>query len=304
MAYSLFISHLTIKKMLFLKSSVSKIKYLLPIFIICCLFSCKSGNSQLVTSKLEINKNTILVYGDSRTGHDIHKTVVSCMLKFKPQSVFHTGDMVFDGTSDKDWQMFNSITEKIQNTSQIYPVMGNHEKGRISLTKNSPVTQDKTWYSVNINQIHFSILDYNVDYSINSEQYKWLIDDLTHMPADIKFRIVLIHYPPYSTGYHQELQETLQEVLVPVFMKYNIHIVFSGHNHCYERCYVDGIHYIVAGGGGAPMHEQQFDNDYCMSYHTEHHFCALHTNKDTLFVSSIDTNMCILDKFYVISENN
>jgi len=31
-------------------------------------------------------------------------------------------------------------------------------------------------------------------------------------------------------------------------------VVFSGHNHFYERSEYKGVHYIVTGGGGAPLH--------------------------------------------------
>ena len=31
-------------------------------------------------------------------------------------------------------------------------------------------------------------------------------------------------------------------------------VLFSGHNHFYERSKYNGVHYIVTGGGGAPLH--------------------------------------------------
>ncbi len=39
----------------------------------------------------------IIVYGDARTNHDIHRKIVGHILTFRPQAVFSTGDQVNDG---------------------------------------------------------------------------------------------------------------------------------------------------------------------------------------------------------------
>jgi hypothetical protein len=36
--------------------------------------------------------------------------------------------------------------------------------------------------------------------------------------------------------------------------------VFSGHNHIFERYLYNGIHYLVTGGGGAPLYGLAADN--------------------------------------------
>ncbi|MFW5740881.1 MAG: metallophosphoesterase family protein, partial [Myxococcota bacterium] len=38
------------------------------------------------------------------------------------------------------------------------------------------------------------------------------------------------------------------------FEQYHVDIVFSGHDHCYERSTVNGVKYVVTGGGGAPLY--------------------------------------------------
>jgi hypothetical protein len=42
-----------------------------------------------------------------------------------------------------------------------------------------------------------------------------------------------------------------------VFTRYGVDLVFNGHDHDYERSVANGIVYIVAGGGGAPLHGQE-----------------------------------------------
>ena len=35
-------------------------------------------------------------------------------------------------------------------------------------------------------------------------------------------------------------------------------MVFSGHDHDYERSLINDVTYIVSGGGGAPLYQKQF----------------------------------------------
>jgi len=46
-------------------------------------------------------------------------------------------------------------------------------------------------------------------------------------------------------------QET--QTLVPLFEKYKVAAVFAGHDHNYQHHLKNGVHYIVTGGGGAPL---------------------------------------------------
>jgi hypothetical protein len=64
----------------------------------------------------------------------------------------------------------------------------------------------------------------------------------------------------------------LREQLEPVFVKYGVNVVFSGHEHFYERLRPQkGIHYFTCGGGGkaregdiegGPIHAKGFDQGY------------------------------------------
>ena len=79
----------------------------------------------------------------------------------------------------------------------------------------------------------------------------------------------MLHCPPYtdSTDGHtwdgpQGWDvEAVRTTLAPIFESSTFgrphrkaDVVFSGHNHFYERSQYNGVHYIVTGGGGAPLH--------------------------------------------------
>jgi hypothetical protein len=40
----------------------------------------------------------------------------------------------------------------------------------------------------------------------------------------------------------------------PLFERYGVDAVFSGHDHCYSRAEKNGVRYFVSGGGGAPLY--------------------------------------------------
>jgi len=65
-----------------------------------------------------------------------------------------------------------------------------------------------------------------------------------------KWKIAFFHHPPFSGGRHGS-DEQLRQVIHPLFIKSGVDVVFTGHDHFYERIKPqDGITYFVAGAGG------------------------------------------------------
>lgn len=106
-----------------------------------------------------------------------------------------------------------------------------------------------------------------------SPQYEWLDANLSDARLERPFVFVLMHYAPYSVGPHGwpngegENEDPLSGVpvrnLTPLFMKYGVDAVFSGHDEMWERSVVEGfetrpdgtmrehrIHFYDVGTGG------------------------------------------------------
>ena len=47
-----------------------------------------------------------IVYGDTRTRHELHQKIVDAMVKSAPDFVVHTGDLVSDGYDSAQWPIF------------------------------------------------------------------------------------------------------------------------------------------------------------------------------------------------------
>jgi len=242
----------------------------------------------------------LAVYGDSRTGHDAHTRVVAQIMAALPAVVFHTGDLVEDGTDPADWDMFNAITGDLRATAEFFPALGNHELQAQLFFDNFELPGNEQWYSVVRNRTHFIILNTCVDISPTSEQYLWLLNDLASVGDSIWFTAVLFHHPPYSTGYHTEDELGLRATLVPLFEQYGVDIVFNGHDHDYERSYCGDIYYIVAGGGGAPLRDQYREHECSQLFLMQYHFCRLSILPDRMYVRVIDDLGVTVDEYELL----
>ncbi|MBS2022847.1 MAG: metallophosphoesterase [Deltaproteobacteria bacterium] len=77
-----------------------------------------------------------------------------------------------------------------------------------------------------------------------SAQAKWAEAGMRASKACLK--IAAFHHPPYSSSVHGSSME-----LRWPFAAWGADIVFSGHDHAYERSVANGIQYVVTGLGGA-----------------------------------------------------
>jgi predicted phosphodiesterase len=237
--------------------------------------------------------HTFAVYGDSRTGHDVHVQIVGDIINKHPSVVFHTGDMVEDGNNPSLWQIFNKITWDLRKQVEFYPCLGNHENESPLYFKNFDYLDNQRWYAVNCYNIHFIVLDTNVDFKPGSEQYKWLSIELTKKYG--LFTIVLFHHPPFSLTRQDEQTQDIRTYLVPLFDRYNVDIVFNGHDHNYQRFYVNKTYYIVTGGGGAPLYDREFDDPDCQKFLKVYNFCILQIEEGKLTINAFDINSSLID---------
>ena len=77
----------------------------------------------------------------------------------------------------------------------------------------------------------------------------WLEQELK--ASSSKWKIPVFHHPLYSSGDRHGSDISLREVLEPLFLKYNVSVVLTGHDHFYERVKPQkGIVYFVVGSGG------------------------------------------------------
>lgn len=197
-----------------------------------------------------------VVYGDTRDGHDVHRKLVALILKQKPAFVLQTGDLVHNGADNGLWTIYDEITGAMRKELPVYPARGNHDLGGPGYEQRvtAPFSSgNKLYYSFDKGGCHFVSIDSFSPCKPGSKQYTWLEGDLKRAQNRDGHIFVFSHVPAYSIGSHGS-DLTVRSVLCPLFQKYGVTAVFNGHDHNYYRTTRDGILYIVAGGGGAPLY--------------------------------------------------
>jgi hypothetical protein len=102
------------------------------------------------------------------------------------------------------------------------------------------------YYSFTRSNVQFFALDSNY---MDAAQLAWLNRALETSTAT--WKIAFFHHPLYSSGQRHGSEVALREVVEPVLARHGVQVVFSGHDHVYERLKPQrGIAYFVCGSSG------------------------------------------------------
>lgn len=269
------------------------------------LFKGKTEQYQFRTAVKSGEDFSFVVYGDGQSNDKYHVDILKQILKTHPLFIINTGDLT-KKDKEADWyDYFSAICDKtnIGETIPIYSTMGNHDRKEnvkdslyfkyFSLPVNN-FNRSEAYYSFNIGDVHFVALNSYLSFDPCSPQYKWLAEDLKKS-SHYKWKIVFIHEPFYSSGRHgSNLHQ--RRALGPLFEKGGVALVFSGHDHLYERTKsIKGVTYIVTGGGGAPLYNAT-KTEWAARIDKSHHFCKVRIAGNKFEVTMIRSDGTIGDR--------
>ncbi len=255
------------------------------------------GDNTFHTADLPTQSSfSFVAFGDTRTGHAAHQRVVDHIVALEPDFALHTGDFVGKGYSATQWNTFFAIEHDLLRQTPLFGTLGNHEKNSDLYFDAFYLPGNERWYSFDYGNTHFVALrlDGYADYTPGSMQYAWLENDLAS--TDKLWKIVFLHAPLYSSGHHGG-NKTVRDALGPLFADAGIDLVFSGHDHNYERSIVGDVTYIVTGGGGAPLYEQENSNPYSVYFSSVHHGVSISINDRTLSGVGVQADGTQFDAF-------
>lgn len=245
---------------------------------------------------------TFVVFGDTRSNTSSHQRVIERIRSEVPDFILSTGDLVDDGSRERQWQEFFEIERELLSENVLFPSLGNHDRqgrGRtadnyrkfFSLPENSG--DPERYYAFTYGSARFLILDSNAYSFALTDQTAWIEQQLQAAQLDpsIQHVFVSMHHPPFSISLHGGQRE-LRERWTPLFEKYNVTAVFSGHDHVYSRAANGGIRYYVTGGGGAPLYPRgrrtsKIDQDATVYFERTNHFIRVHVIGNLVEVSAI-----------------
>jgi acid phosphatase type 7 len=224
-----------------------------------------------------------IAFGDSGVGSTAQRQLAAMMTADGFDLAIHSGDVAYgtrEGWGGGTHASFDAWVFGVYapwfRSRPFFPSIGNHDdeiafaqpyRDVFVLPENgaSPLYPDhaERFYSFDYGPVHFIALDTELAFSDPARrqaQLAWLEADLaaTRQP----WKIAYFHRPPYSAGPHHGSDLAVRQAFVPLFERYGVQLVISGHEHFYERTipwrqYVaDGgpVTYVVTGGGGANLY--------------------------------------------------
>lgn len=180
--------------------------------------------------------------------------------------LIHAGDLVNTADRDEQWGEWHRAAGWINMSVPSMPVPGNHEYGKQSngeralnrnwkpqftLPGNGLSGLEETNYYIDIQGVRIVALNTNLR---QQEQAEWLDRLLSNNPN--KWTVVTHHHPIFSTAKGRDNAE-LRQALKPVYDKYRVDLVLTGHDHSYGRSNVvagqnrreGGTVYVVSVSG-------------------------------------------------------
>jgi hypothetical protein len=203
------------------------------------------------------------VIGDYGTGRQNEADVAALIKSWEPDLIITTGDNNYpDGAADTIdehiGQFFHEFIAPYKGSygegaqeNRFFPSLGNHDwhaRDAQPYLDYFTLPGNERYYDFTWGPVHFFAVDSDSDEPDGAHkesiQGEWLESALGD--SDNPWKVVYFHHSPYSSGRHGSKERTQWP-----FAEWGADVVFSGHDHTYERISKDGIYYFVNGLGGA-----------------------------------------------------
>ncbi len=218
----------------------------------------REGNLNGVLSYPAPNTFSFAYLGDCKHGVERFESIVRDINSHHPSFFVVNGDMVCRDT-EREYRFYIEELEEERKGLPVFHTVGNHDieaflhldLGRKRFRK----FFGTTYYWFSLQNSLFIVLD-NADERIDYEQFRWLKNILETKRDSFTHTFVFMHIPPfdYREGHHHCMEDKKEaEDFMRLMEKYKVTRVCLSHIHAYHREVINGIPYIISGGGGASM---------------------------------------------------
>jgi hypothetical protein len=237
------------------------------------------------------------IIGDNGTGetpqYDVARQMITSRSSFHFDFVLMLGDNLYGNQKPQDFiaKFERPYGPLLQAGVRFHAALGNHDQ---PTNRSYPPFNmgGERYYTFATPTARFFVLDTNV---MDRAQLTWLDQALAR--AEEPWKIVSFHHPIYSDGDRHGSNVELRVMLEPVLVRHAVPVVFSGHEHIYQRTTPQkGITYFIAGSGGqlrkggitpTRMTAASFANDRA--------FMLVEINGDQLFFQTISRTGLTVD---------
>jgi 3',5'-cyclic AMP phosphodiesterase CpdA len=291
-----------------------------------------------------------LVFGDSGEGTPGQLQLADRMPGEKAALAIHVGDVAYDNGTEIDFDFRHfAVYKDLLGAVPFYPALGNHdirtEMGQPYLDAfhlpDDNAERTERYYSFQYGNVFFVALDSNTGPSYvqrfgdlrdpGSAQVRWLEAELRRARSDptVDWIVAYFHHPPFSSGggiggHGSDL--LLRRSVQPLFDRYAVDLVFSGHDHDYERsfpircrdnqpaspaCLVevsdvktakqrDGTVYVVTGAGGGPFAWRSVGANWWTAFSRQiYEYVTVEVSDEGLHLKSLDVAGGVMDELRI-----
>ena len=190
----------------------------------------------------------IIAFGDFGVGGQAERNFGSAVRRFEARN---PADLILT-LGDNDYTESPSAFHANWQASfgwapSVAGVLGNHDVrvngGRYEFDE---LGMPGRYYRRAIGQIELYLLDSN---SVDAAQTAWLSQALRRSKA--RWKLAAFHHPAVTCGTYSANPAVVSR-WVPLFERYDVRLVLSGHDHNYQRFAPrHGVRYVVHGGGSS-----------------------------------------------------
>lgn len=247
------------------------------------------------------------VIGDSGRGwqpqHDVAAQMAAFRQRFDFEFVLMAGDNIYEGPAlPEDYRIkFEDPYKALLDAGvKFYAVLGNHDdpnqvyyqpfnmNGNRYYTFTPPVDPITRWDT----RVRFFALDST---NLDGEQMKWFEHEAAESRAE--WKIALMHHPLYTSGRYTLAARALRFSVESSFVNGGIDVVFSGHEHIYNRSELQkGLLYFITGGAGSlRAGDVRPSNLIARGYDEDFHFMLVEIADEGFFWQAINRKGVTID---------
>ena len=247
------------------------------------------------------------IIGDSGRGskqqHDVAAQMAAYRQRFDYRFVLMAGDNIYEGAASPDdyrLKFEEPYRALLEAGVKFYAALGNHDDsnqvyykpfnmhGNRYYTFVPPVDPITRWDT----RVRFFALDSTY---LDRAQSRWFDKETAGSRAE--WKIAFLHHPVYTSGRYTLAARGIRFALESAFAKGGVNVVFSGHEHIYQRAELqNGILYFVTGGAGSLREgDANPSATIARSYDRDYHFMLAEITDDGFFFQAINRTGLTVD---------
>ncbi len=232
----------------------------------------------------------------TRAQYEVAQQMETQRQKFDFKSVLMVGDNLYGTERPADYsrkfeQPYGTL---LKNGVKFYAALGNHDEREQRRYQHFNMGGEY-YYTMKPAQqdVRFFFLESTYP---DETQLKWMQEEFKKSTE--KWKIVVFHHPPYSSGGRHGSNIPIRRAWEPLFVQHNISVAFTGHEHFYERIKPQqGILYFISGAAGklSPGDIREGSALTAAGFDRDQSFMLVEIKDDVMFFQSVSRTGRVVD---------